>query len=155
MADIRVAVLEDAARLADRFDDLRGRKHRAHRLVAAAETLGDGHQVRYHAFLLARMQRAGAPHAAHHLVEDEEDAVAVADLAHAPEIAGCGRHRPHGGADHGLGDEADHVARPDLHDRLFELTREPLAALLRAFPRAPVAILVSRRYTAHLDEQRG
>ena len=58
-----------------------GDQHRADRLVAAAEPLGDRHQVGRDAFLLAGVQRAGAAHAAHHLVEDEEDAVAVADFA--------------------------------------------------------------------------
>jgi hypothetical protein len=35
------------------------------------------------AFLLAGVQRAAAAHAAHHLVEDQQHAVAVADLADA------------------------------------------------------------------------
>jgi hypothetical protein len=36
-----------------------------------------------HALLLAGVQRAGAAHAAHHLVEDQQHAVAIAHLAHA------------------------------------------------------------------------
>ena len=62
---------------------VRLREHRADRLVAAAEALGDRQQVGHDAFLLAGVQRAGAAHAAHHLVEDQQDAVAVAQFAHA------------------------------------------------------------------------
>ena len=58
-------------------------EHRADRLIAAAQSLGDRHQVGHDAFLLARVQRAGAAHAAHHFVEDQQDAVAVAELADA------------------------------------------------------------------------
>ena len=83
VAEVGVAVLEEAAASRDRVDDARLRQHRADRLVAAAQALGDGHQVGHHAFLLAGVQRAGAAHAAHHLVEDQQHAVAVADLAHA------------------------------------------------------------------------
>src|SRR3954469_5902666 len=84
---IRGAVLEEAASRPDRLV-YRGRDHRgADRLVARAETLGDQDDVGHHAFRLERPRRAAAAHAAHHLVQDEEDAVAIADLAHAPEIA--------------------------------------------------------------------
>ena len=54
---------------------------------AAAQALGHGDQVGHHTFLLAGMQGAGAAHAAHHLVEDQQHAVAVADLAHRLEVA--------------------------------------------------------------------
>ncbi len=56
--------------------------------IAAAEALGDRpSRSGADALLLAGMQRAGAAHAAHHLVEDQQHAMAVADLADALEIA--------------------------------------------------------------------
>ena len=53
------------------------------------------------------MHRAGAAHAAHHLIEDQQRAVAIADLAHALEVAGQGGDAAGGRADHGFGQEAD------------------------------------------------
>ena len=46
--------------------------------------------------LLAGVQRAGAAHAAHDLVEDQQHAVAIADRADALEIVGDRRHRARG-----------------------------------------------------------
>ena len=54
------------------------------------------------------MKRAGAAHAAHHLVEDEQGAVTVADLPHRPEVAFGRRHAAGGGSDDGLGNESGH-----------------------------------------------
>src|SRR3546814_1939764 len=88
-----MAVLEKAAAGFEGVEDLLGQQSRAERLVAAAETLGDGHDVGGDALLLAGMQGAGAAHAAHHLVEDQQHAVCVADLADALEIAGRRGHR--------------------------------------------------------------
>ena len=80
-------------------------------------------QVGRDAFLLAGVQRAGAAHAAHHLVEDQQDAVAVADRADALEIAGDRRHRAGGRADHGLGDEGDDPIAAELEDLVLERLR--------------------------------
>ena len=77
----------------------------ADRLVAAAEPLGDDLDVGRDALLLPGMHRAGAAHAAHHLVEDQQRAVPVADLAHRLEIAGQRGDAAERRADHRLGDE--------------------------------------------------
>ena len=50
---------------------------------AAAQALAQGHDVGAHAAVLPAPQRAGAAHAGLHLVEDEENALGVADLAQA------------------------------------------------------------------------
>ena len=94
--------------------------HGADRLVAAAEALGDRHQVGRDALLLAGVQGSGAPHAAHHLVENEQDAVAVADRADALEIVGDRRHGARRRADDGLGDEGDDAFGTDLEELVLE-----------------------------------
>jgi adenosylmethionine-8-amino-7-oxononanoate aminotransferase len=70
VAEVGVAVLEEAAPGHDRVVDRLRHHHRAHGLVARAEPLGDRREVRDDAFLLERPERAAAPHAAHHLVQD-------------------------------------------------------------------------------------
>src|SRR5215204_6242369 len=79
------------------------------------------------------MKRAGAPHAAHDLVEDQEHAIAVADLAYAPEIARRRRDRTGGGTDHSLSDESHHSLGSEFEDFQLELIRSPAAVGLGAF----------------------
>src|SRR5208283_4346086 len=79
----------------------------ADRLISAAETLGDGHQVGRDPFLRAGVKRSGAPHAAHDLVEDEQHAVAVADRADASKVVGNRRDSAERRSDYGLGNEGD------------------------------------------------
>ena len=116
MAHVGVAMLEEAAALGEGVVDGLAEQHGADRLVAAAQSLGDGHEVGRDAFLLAGMQRAGAAHAAHHLVEDQQHAVAIADLADALEVAFGRRHRARRRADHRLGDEGHHRVGTELED---------------------------------------
>ncbi len=105
MREIGVPVLERSGAGADGLDDLAAREHGADRLVAAAESLGDRLDIGCDALLLPRMQRAGAAHAAHDLVQDQERAVTIADFAHRSEIALGRRHAAGSGADHRFGDE--------------------------------------------------
>src|SRR6476469_7359014 len=67
--EIGMAVLESSGALPDRVDAARTCENGADRLVAAAESLGDGLDVGCDALLLPGMTRAGAAHATHHLVE--------------------------------------------------------------------------------------
>ena len=108
MAQIGMAVLECAGAVADGVDDARVGEHRADRLVAAAETFCDRLDIGRDALLLPGVQRAGAAHAAHHLIEDQERAMAVADFAHGAEVTFRRRGTASRGADHGLGDEGRH-----------------------------------------------
>jgi hypothetical protein len=63
------------------LDQFLAHQHGAERLIAGGDSLGDGDDVGHHAFGLAGEQRAASPHAAHHLVEDHQRAVLVADAA--------------------------------------------------------------------------
>ena len=129
-------------------------QHRADRLIAAAQALGDGHQVGGNAFLLEGVQAAGAAHAAHHFVGDEQDAVTVADVANAAEIPGHRRQRARGGAAHRLRAEGDDAVRTQPGDGLFELTRQPLAVGSRRLAFGAIAVLVARRDVRDIDQQR-
>ena len=71
------------------------------------------------------MQRPGAPHAAHHLVEDQQRAVAVADLAHGREIPGGRRNAAGGGAHHRLGHEGGHRVGAESLELRLQLCGEP------------------------------
>jgi hypothetical protein len=95
----RQRVAGERAGLVDRA----GRRHLAHQVAAAAEGAGrqaaadhlaEGGQVRPDAEQLLGAA-PGHPEAGHHLVEDEERAVAVAQRAQPLEIAGLRRHQAH------------------------------------------------------------
>ena len=84
----------------DRVVHPRARGHRAERRGRVVGALGHGQQVGRHAEVLRGERRAEPPQARDHLVEDEQDAVAVADLAQSLQIAlrrdqhaGRARHR--------------------------------------------------------------
>src|SRR5216684_132526 len=106
--EICMSVLESSRALPDRIDDVSACEHRADRLVAAAESLGDGLDIRGNTLLFPRVKRARAAHAAHHLVEDQQSAVPVADIADGPEVTLRRRHASGGRTDDGLGDERGH-----------------------------------------------
>ena len=62
---------------------------------AAAQSLGQGEGVRFHPQLLVAPQLAAAAHADLHLVEDQQDVVGIAELAHpAEEGQLAGMHAP-------------------------------------------------------------
>ena len=80
--------------------------------------------------------------------------MAVADVAHAPEIARHRGDRAERGADDRLGDEGDDGVAAELGQLAFELLRQALAVGLRGLVRAAVAIFVDRRDMVRLDQQR-
>ncbi|MNY09220.1 hypothetical protein D3C86_1421260 [compost metagenome] len=154
MAQVGVAVLEKAAALLHGVHDALLRHHRADGLIASAQPLGDGDQVGRDAFLLHGVQGAGAAHPAHDFVGDEQDAVAVAHLAHAAEIAGHRRDGAGCGAHHRFGHEGHHGVGSQALEGLLELLRQAFAVLLGAFVVALVAVGVAGRDVLHLDQQR-
>src|SRR5262249_45491199 len=127
---------------------------RPDRRVAATEALRERHQIGAHALLLAGMQRARAAHAAHHLVENEQHAVAVADIPHAPKITRPRRDRLQVAAGTRFGDKGDDVSLPEPLDLECELSRQPLAVGLCGFVRAALAIFVNRRHMMRFDQKR-
>src|SRR5690606_33213315 len=143
MTHVGMAVLEETRAGGDRVIDPAGAKHRANRLIARTEALGDGHYVGRDAILLAGEQIAGAPHATHHLVEDHQDAMAVADLSNALQVAWHGRNRPSGGADHRLGDEGHNVSGAKALDLILKLVRDSQTVSLGALTLGAAAILVA------------
>src|SRR5205809_7393498 len=124
MGQIGMAVLERARTVTDDIDDARARKHGADRLVATAQSLGDRLDVGRDAFLLPGVARAGAAHAAHHLVEEDERAVPIADLADGTEISLRGRHAAGGRAHNRLGDERRHVFRAKALEFRLQFSRK-------------------------------
>src|SRR4051794_5604605 len=98
MTGISVAMLESAGTVGNGLEDPVLQQYRADRPIAAAQSLCNRENIRADAFLLAGMQGAGSAHAAHHFVEDEQNSMAVADLAHALKIAWYRRDGTHRGA---------------------------------------------------------
>ena len=154
MTHIGMRVLERAGAVGHGLEDLVLHHEGADRRVAAAESLRDYHQIRADPLLFACVQRACAAHAAHDLVENEQNAVPAAYLAHAPEITGHRGNRTHGGADDGFGDKADDVFAAELADFALEFLRQAFAVSLSALVRAALAVFVDRRDVVRLDQQR-
>ncbi len=154
MAKIGVAVLEKAAALLHGLHDVLLRHDRADGLVAAAQALGNGDEIRRHAFLFDGIQGAGPAHAAHDFVGDEQHAVTVADLADPAEIAGHGRHCAGRGAHHGFRHECHHRVGAEALDGRFQFLAQPFAVLLGGFAAVLVAIGIAGRHVFDLDEQR-
>src|SRR5690348_16579478 len=87
-----MAVPEIAGTGGNGLDHLLARERRGDRHDSGAEALGDGDDVGSDALLLQRIEAAGPPDTAHHLVGDEQHTVAIADVADTLEIARCRWH---------------------------------------------------------------
>ena len=122
MPGIGVAV-EELATLA--HQDLRhpvGDHERAERLVTRGDGLGEGHEVRARAKVLAAEPATGATEPADDLIRGEQDAVAVDDALDLGPI-GARRDDHPAGALHRFGDEGRDLVRADLEDLGLEFTR--------------------------------
>ena len=84
-------------------------QHRAHRHHAIGQPLGGGDDVRRDAEALGGKGRADAAKRGDDFVENQQNAVAIADLAQALEIAD-GRHQNAGGAGHRLDNKCGNIA---------------------------------------------
>jgi hypothetical protein len=90
------AVRESACEVlvADPVGDVLPEDHRRQRDIARVDALGDDEDVRHDVPVLAGEPFAGAAEAGDHLVADEENSVAVADLADRLEVAIGGNDDP-------------------------------------------------------------
>jgi hypothetical protein len=86
---------------------------------------------------------AGAAEPGHHLVGDEEDTVAVADLPDAGQVARGSGDGPERGADDRLGDEGGDVLGADL--RMCGRARRRSGGYIRAGPVGPAAVGMAGR----------
>ena len=91
--------------------DLAGAEHRGERQVAAGQRLADAHDVGRDPRPLGGEQGAGAAEAGRDLVEDQQQAVLVGDLAeHAQALGGVGVHAA-GALQHRLDDDRGQLVR--------------------------------------------
>src|SRR5581483_4814356 len=119
--------------------------HRADRLIAAAQAFRDRLDIRRNALLLPRIERAGASHAAHHLVEDQERAMLVADISDSAEVTFRRGDGAAGRADHGLGDESRDRIGPEPHELGIEFGGQPRDEILLGLVVALLVIGEGRR----------
>ena len=88
--------------------------------VRARQALRHRHDVGHDVPVVDGEPAAGAPEPRHHLVGDHDDAVLVAEIADAAQVA-VGQHEDAVGAGHGLEDEAGDRVRALELDLLFEI----------------------------------
>ncbi len=112
-------------------------EHRAHRDGAVGDALGGQHDIRHDAEIIEGERRAETAEAGDDLVEDEQDAVLVADRAQPLEIA-LGRHQHAGGAGDRLDDDGGDGRGIMQGDDALKLVGE-LDAVLRLAAREGVA----------------
>ena len=136
----REDVLERRARAPERVPVRLPDRDRAERRVAAGDPLAHRDHVRHDAPAVDRERRAGPPEAGDDLVHDEEDAVAVADLAHEREVVVRRCDRAAHGRDDRLRDEGGDAAGARIEDRPLELRGIALAAAVVVGRRAAVAV---------------
>ena len=97
--------------------------------VARGDALGEGQQIRHNIEIVDTEPLPGAAEAGHHLVGDEDDAVAVADLPHARHIAGRGHHDA-GGAGNRFQDDRGDRCRALVGDESLEVVQCALGLLV-------------------------
>ena len=137
----REDVLERGAACLERLADVLPRRDRAERRIPAAHALAHHEQVGHDAPVVGRERPARPPEARHDLVEDQQHAVAVADLADARPVVVLGRDRAADRRDDRLPDDRGDAARPGGQDRRLDLGRGGLAAVgMGVRPRAAVAV---------------
>ena len=95
-------------------------QRRAERRVAGRQPLGEHDDVGQRVGVVVGGEEAPGPEGAHALVEDEPDAVAIADGAGPARERGVGHVDPRGLASDRLHDQGQHPPRPDPLDGLLQ-----------------------------------
>src|SRR4029079_10621530 len=80
MRIVGLAVLQCPGAMRDGIINLARADRCADRLIATAETLAEGDDIRDHAVLLARQECPRPAGSAHHFIEDQQDSVAITDV---------------------------------------------------------------------------
>ena len=150
---VREDVLEGGRRVHECLANVVANRHRRERGIAAADALAQDHEVGHDAVVLDAEVAAGPTEARDDLVDDQQHAVAIADLADLREVFGLrldgSAHRRHDG----LGDERRDTLRADPQDLSFQLVRaRHVARGIRQPERTAVA--VDRRDVRHVQQHR-
>ena len=148
---IGMAMLKETRPRDDGVVNFRARQHRANGLIARTQALADANNVRRNRLCFAGIKRSAAAHAAHHFIEDQEHAVAIADFANAGEISGHGWHATERCTTHCFGDKSDDRVVSQPLDFAFQFARKALAILDFIFRRALFAIRIAGRNMGDLD----
>ena len=127
--------------------------HAAHRHRGRRDALGEGDHVRRHAVALGREGVTEPPEAGDDLVEDQENAVLVADGAQPLQIA-LGRGEHAGRAGHRLDDDGGDGRGVVQRDDALELVGEMRAPVGLALAEGLVLAAVGRRQVIDAGQQR-
>ena len=127
--------------------------HAAHRHRARGDALGEGDHVGHHAVALGGEGVAEPAEAGDDLVEDQQDAVLVADRAQPLQIA-LGRRQHAGRARHRLDDDGGDGRGVVQRDDALELVGEMRAPLGLALGEGLLLAIVGRRQVIDAGQQR-
>ena len=155
MPQVGVAVLKEARAGAHGLDQTPLGQHRADRLITAPQAFGHRQQVRHHTLLLAGVQAAGSAHAAHHLIQDQQHTIAIADLAHGPEITRHWGEHTRSCAPHGFRHKGHHPVLAQTKNGLLELAGQAQSVHLGGFAISQLAVGVAGGQVRGRHQQRG
>src|SRR5690625_3639724 len=154
MAHIGMAMLKAARTLYNGVKDAIRGQHCPDGLIAGPQAFGDGDDVRHDAVLGTGKQMPGAAHAGHDLIEDEQHAIAVTDLADAFEIGGHRREDAGSGANNSFRHKGSYIFRAQGEDFALELVGQSLGVGLIAFALVSIAIRIAGRDMMRLRQDR-
>ena len=136
--------MEECSRtVGDCIHNFRARDHRAERGITAGESLGGDENVSLDVPVLDSEVAAGASHAGHDLVRDEQNAMAAADVRDTLQISGRRNHCAQGRSTYRLEDEAGDLTVCFFY-RSFEFGGVLLAAVAAAVGAIEVAAIAIR-----------
>jgi len=147
-------VLEDTGTIPEGIENVGSQQDSTNRLIASAQALGDDQQIGHHAVLFTGVQPARASHATHHFIQDQEHAVAIADLAHALKVIRDRRHRPCRSADDSLCHEGNDRILSQSQDLILEGLCRACGIGLIAFVALLKVVGEARVDMMRLDQQR-
>jgi len=146
MRVVREAVQECAGAGGDRVDDSLARDDCAERRVSAGESFGGDQNIWADTIMFHREVAAGAAHAGHNFVGDQQHAVTAADSGNRLQISGRRNHRAERGSADRFEDERGGLAVARF-DGAFEFG----GVLLSAVAAAVCAIEIATIAVGHAD----